>query len=99
MRASWQVQIHAEDFPVRPFTQRKRRNCGIATLRARIKNVFRGLSQMGGKLMCCIGGICNPICTNLKAGSYNAEAYSIFKRMPPRSDQSEEKSTEKRLQS
>jgi len=57
----------------------KKRNCRIATPRARVEHVFGALAQMGGKLVRCMGIVRVTFALQLKAASYNLKRLVFLK--------------------
>jgi len=57
----------------------KKRNRRIATPRARVEHVFGALTQMGGKLVRCMGIVRVTFALQLKAASYNLKRLVFLK--------------------
>lgn len=71
-QAGWRVNIQRKGSQKKPISAtQKQRNRRIATPRARVEHVFGALSQMGGKLVRCMGMVRTTLALNLKCAAYN----------------------------
>jgi IS5 family transposase len=78
--AGWRVHIQRRGHATKGISDTpKQRNRRIATPRARVEHVFGALSQMGGKLVRCMGIVRTTLALHLKAATYNLKRLVFLK--------------------
>ncbi|CDG83125.1 transposase DDE domain protein [Janthinobacterium agaricidamnosum NBRC 102515 = DSM 9628] len=79
-QAGWRVHIQRRGHATKGISEtQKQRNRAIATPRARVEHVFGALTQMGGKLVRCLGIVRATFALQLKAASYNLKRLVFLK--------------------